>query len=209
MEAVLFDVGGVSTGTPGVAVAAAAERVGWNAQALFELVLGPDEDGDHPWHRLERGETPFADAHEELKAAIARVGLELDPFEVLRGTLLDEARRLAVIERVEALRANGVKTAIVTNNAREFGRFWRPVARADELYDVVIDSSEVGARKPGARIFEITLERLDVAPQRAAFLDDLAANVDGARRVGIHGFVVGEDIGPALAWLDAIVAATL
>ena len=52
----------------------------------------------------------------------------------------------------------------------------------DELFDVVIDSSEVGMRKPDPRIFALALDRAGrSAPARAVFLDDYPGNI-AARR---------------------------
>lgn len=47
-------------------------------------------------------------------------------------------------------------------------------------------SFELGAVKPDAAIYERVIERLPVAPDRVLFLDDVALNVDGARRAGLR-----------------------
>ena len=47
-------------------------------------------------------------------------------------------------------------------------------------------SGEVGVIKPDPRIFELLLERFAIDPQRAVYIDDVAANVDAARPFGIH-----------------------
>jgi len=48
----------------------------------------------------------------------------------------------------------------------------------------VIDSSEVGCRKPEPAIYELTTKRLGVEPGRILYLDDFLANVVGARTAG-------------------------
>jgi FMN phosphatase YigB (HAD superfamily) len=45
----------------------------------------------------------------------------------------------------------------------------------------------------------LTLDRLGAEAGRTAFLDDLIANVEAARRLGIHGVHVGEDQTEAIA----------
>jgi putative hydrolase of the HAD superfamily len=71
-----------------------------------------------------------------------------------------------------------------------------------ELFDCVIDSSEVGLRKPNPAIFHLALERVGgIAPARAIFIDDFAGNVDAAAALGIRGVLVGHDPAPALAEL--------
>ena len=85
---------------------------------------------------------------------------------------------------------------------------WRSLVPIDELFDVVIDSSEVGMRKPSRAIYELTLERLGgVAPDEAVFLDDVASNVEGAQAAGLHGIVVDDPPNRAIDELDELLAA--
>ena len=59
----------------------------------------------------------------------------------------------------------------------------RPV---DEIFELVVDSGFVGMRKPDAEIYELTLERLgNPEPGSCLFVDDLEANVEAARELGI------------------------
>ncbi|HEV2527488.1 MAG TPA: HAD-IA family hydrolase [Thermomicrobiales bacterium] len=55
------------------------------------------------------------------------------------------------------------------------------------LFDVTINSSEVGHAKPAARIFRVALERVGVEPDGAIFIDDSAANVQAAIDLGLTG----------------------
>ena len=74
----------------------------------------------------------------------------------------------------------------------------------DELFDVVVDSTEVGMRKPNPAIYHHALDLLDdVPPGQAVFLDDSPGNVEGARRAGLHAIHV-ETPDQALAELDAL-----
>jgi HAD superfamily hydrolase (TIGR01509 family) len=59
--------------------------------------------------------------------------------------------------------------------------------------------------KPDPRIYHAACERLDCAPQDAVLLDDLPANVDGARAVGMHA-VLFTDTAQAIADLEALLA---
>ena len=49
---------------------------------------------------------------------------------------------------------------------REGSATWRAMVPVDELFDVVIDSSEVGMRKPNPAIYHLALERLGGVPTR-------------------------------------------
>ncbi|MBM4245282.1 MAG: HAD family phosphatase [Deltaproteobacteria bacterium] len=204
VHAVLFDFGGVFMDSPFAAVRAFGTQKGIAPERVLELIFGAyDTDTDHPWHRLERGELSLADAREAI-LALGEPDHRIDLFEAL-GSLIRANVRDDVIELVRDTRARGVKTAIVTNNVREFGDGWRSMLPVDELFDVVVDSAHVGVRKPDPRIFQLTLERLGgVAPQGAVFLDDFHGNVSAAERLGMRGILVEEDHRPAMRLLRAM-----
>jgi putative hydrolase of the HAD superfamily len=75
------------------------------------------------------------------------------------------------------------KVGLLTNNVKEWGG-WRDLYPTG-LFDVVIDSSEVGVRKPDPAIYRLACEGLGVAPERASFVDDIDSNVEGARAFGL------------------------
>lgn len=208
ITALLFDFGGVFTPSPFSVVRAAAVDLGVSEQVAIELCFGPyAEDGDHPWHRLERGEVRLEVAHQELLALASAAGVEIDVFQVLAKVGREDDDRVLMVERVKALRQAGYRTALVTNNIAEFGEGWRQLIPVDELFELVVDSCQVGVRKPDPQIFRLALERLDgVRPEQAVLLDDFEANVAGARQIGMHGIVVGDDRAEALARLDALLA---
>jgi epoxide hydrolase-like predicted phosphatase len=206
IDAVLFDYGGVLTRfSPFTALGSLGADAGVDPDEVLELLIGPyHEDTDHPFHRMERGEISAVVWFAHAAEAMAGYGIELDPMK-----LAEQFRSLGVhdivIERVRALRAEGYKTGIITNNVKE-GAEWRTMLDVDALFDVVVDSSEVGMRKPNPAIYRHALELLGVAPERSVFLDDHAGNVAGARAVGMHAVLVGPDPMPALAELDRLLA---
>jgi len=55
------------------------------------------------------------------------------------------------------------------------------------VFDLVIFSAEVQLAKPDERIYRLVCQRLGVWPEEAVFVDDVQENIDGARRIGIHG----------------------
>ena len=203
VEAVLFDFGGVFMPSPFAAVRAFGVRQGIDPERALALLFGAyDRDTDHPWHRLERGELSLVAARQ----AIMDLGApehRIDLFEAL-GSLRDTTVRADVCEIAREARARGVKTAIVTNNIREFGDGWRAMLPVDELFDVVVDSAHVGVRKPDPRIFRLALDRLGAAPEAAVFLDDFHGNVAAAERLGMRGILVEEDHRPAMQALRAL-----
>ena len=61
------------------------------------------------------------------------------------------------------------------------------------IFHDIVDSHEVGMRKPNPAIYRLALARLGVEAHRTAFLDDAQSNVSAAIEVGIHGVLVDED----------------
>jgi epoxide hydrolase-like predicted phosphatase len=208
MEAVLFDFGGVFTASPFEAMEAAGAEFGTDPARLREIVFGPyDHDTNHPWHCLERGEISVVAARQAIIDAASEQGLvDFDPFRVLLKLKADEGgARGVVVARARRLRAEGYRTALVTNNVREFSRGWRSLIPVDELFDEVIDSSQEGVRKPDPAIFRLALERLGgVPPDRAVFLDDFEGNLVAARALGIASVLVESDPSGAIAELDRL-----
>jgi epoxide hydrolase-like predicted phosphatase len=207
-DAVLFDFGGVFTASPFGAFEEVARELGADPRTVLEIVFGSYElDTDHPWHRLERGELGLAEARAQIMALGAERGIELDPLQVLARMKAGGGAREPLVARTRALRGEGYKTALVTNNAREFRSAWRNLLPLAELFDAVIDSSEVGVRKPNPAIFQRALVEVGgIAPSRSIFLDDHPGNIGAARRLGMQGVLVGEDPAVALAELEALLA---
>lgn len=206
IEAVLWDYGGVFTPSPFHAAHAYARAQGADPDEFVRIVFGSyDADTEHPWHRLERGEMSFADALGEIAGQADDAGVRFDAREMFSTLADDGIDRSVVVEYVRTLRSSGVRTAIVTNNIREYGDTWRERLEVDALFDVVVDSCLEGVRKPNPVIYRTALERVGVTdPARAVFLDDFEHNVETARGLGLHGIVVEPDPRPALAELDSL-----
>lgn len=208
IDAVLFDFGGVFMASPFDAIRRMGEDQGADFDEALAIVFGPyDRDTDHPWHRAERGELDVESARAEIRALGEAAGFDLDLYEMMKYLGGGGGVRDAMVECVRRVRAAGCATAIVTNNIAEAGVFWRPLLPLDELFDVVVDSSEIGVRKPNAAIYHHALAALGgVAPERAAFLDDFEGNVVGAEAVGLIGILVEADPSGAIARVDALIA---
>jgi putative hydrolase of the HAD superfamily len=233
IEAVIFDYGGVLSTPPFVGVSEFERDHGYPKGSLLRLIFGAGpptgaqrdaiangdataaawavydgEDGAAPdWHLLETGRMTLAEFSERLVArSEAHLGSPIDAGFYPR--FLESLRvgvYWPVVHRVRRLRAEGYRTAILTNNVAEWAEVWKSSIPVED-FDVVIDSSDVGLRKPDEAIFLLTCERLGVAPEAAVFLDDSPGHVAAAQRAGLAGIVVtGPD--QALADLDALLEA--
>jgi len=96
-------------------------------------------------------------------------------------------------EMVNALSIIGqhYKTGCITNNVRrdntsQVEAITAPFEKVMGSFDVVIESSIVGIRKPNPEIYKLACRQLEVEPAQAVFLDDLGINLKPARALGMH-----------------------
>ncbi|MDP1818802.1 MAG: HAD family phosphatase [Acidimicrobiales bacterium] len=200
ISTVLFDFAGVVTSSPWGPLTAAG---GGNLELLIGVYA---DDGDHPWHRVERGELAITDWAVEVAQMGQEQGVEVD-FSLLQGLLGDMTVNEQIVDRIRRLRGEGYRVGLITNNVREGSTAWRAKVPVDELFDVVIDSCEVGMRKPNPAIYHHALELLGgIEPAAAVFLDDAPGNVEGAKAAGLAAILV-DDPDAAIAELDELLAA--
>jgi putative hydrolase of the HAD superfamily len=201
VEAVVFDYGGVLATSQWDAFADLERRVGTSLVPYFG-VDDPEQPGVPAWQEVEIGAMPWPVFASLVIAAAERDGVTLFDVEDVNA-LMPLGALWPMVHRVRELKADGYKLAILTNNVREFGEYWKATVPV-ELFDVVVDSCEEGIRKPDPEIYRRTAERLGVPPAACVFLDDSAANCDAAADVGMRAVVVGPDIDAAIAALDAL-----
>jgi epoxide hydrolase-like predicted phosphatase len=188
IEAVISDFGGVLTSPLLDSFLAFQQESGISPAALGHAMAAiAGRHGNHPLAELETGrmsEHTFLDElGRELSAQLDRE-IEMRGFGEQYFEHLHPNEEL--IDYMRQLRERGYRLAICTNNVKEWEDRWRSMLPVDEIFDVVVDSAFVGTRKPEARIYEITLERLGVAPAAALLVDDVDLNCEGARKLGIQ-----------------------
>ena len=113
----------------------------------------------------------------------------------------DESINTGVLDQIRRLRSQGQHKLAVLSNAPPNLAQWLVDWDILDLFDVVFCSGDDGVDKPNPAAFEITLERLGVAPEQAVFIDDTLGHVTAARALGIHGvlFTTAEDLAEQLA----------
>lgn len=209
IKAIVSDFGGVVTQPLIEGFKRAHAEIGVPIEALAAAMkLTASRAPEPPLWTLERGQMTEADFLADLEAALTQVTgrpVTLDGYgRRLMGELEPNEPLLA---RYRELRADGVRLAICSNNVREWHDIWRTAFDIDALFELVVDSSFEGTRKPEPRIYEITLSRLGLSAADCAFIDDVDVNVTAANELGLHGihFRTTEQV---LAELDALVGAS-
>ncbi len=211
IKVILFDFGGVFTPSPFTAVEDLGRELGIDSATIAEIIFGPyHQDTDHPWHKLERGEISLDESRDAIKDYGKTFGHHVDLYELLakmaaqpKGYIQQE-----LVDFVSELRSTPLKTAIVTNNVKEFADSWRKLLPVAELFDAIIDSSVVGLRKPNPAIYQLALKEVGgFEPQNSLFIDDYVENVRAAQKLGIHGIIAQADPLETIANIKTFLAA--
>lgn len=181
-KAVIFDIGGVILPSPFDAWATYESEIGLPVGFIRRVVAAGGETG--AWSRLERNEISLEQFVSTFEAECAAAGGTVSAREVLSriGTGAG-APREEMLTAIRRIKEEGLKTAAITNNfVREGGG--RGGFR-ENLFDLVVESSILGIRKPDTRIYIHTCELLAIQPNEAVFLDDLGVNLKPARELGM------------------------
>ncbi|MFP3907044.1 MAG: HAD-IA family hydrolase [Acidimicrobiales bacterium] len=212
VRAALFDFGGVILSSPFEAFAR-YERANGLPEGLIRRLNATNPD-DNAWAKLERSEVDLAGFAELFEAEARAIGHEVDGRAVI-GLLGGEVRP-AMVDAVRRC-SERLSTAMLTNNfvsgmggdteADPTGRRAQ-IAQIMDLFDVIVESSKVGVRKPDPRFYEIACEQLGIEPSEAVFLDDLGVNLKPARAMGMTTIKV-VDPDDAIAELETVVGFSL
>lgn len=179
IHAVIFDLGGVIVRTedwhPRNAL---AERLGMSRDELVVLVFG--DDGDY---RAQLGEIT---AEEQWAYVGQKLGLDAKEIPEVRdeffgGDRLDNE----LVGFIRELKPDHY-TALLSNALDNLRWYLEEEWKITDAFHHIIISAEVGLMKPNPEIYRLTLERIGVEPAEAVFIDDLMANVRGARDIGMH-----------------------
>lgn len=188
LEAVISDFGGVLTSPLVDSFMAFQTASGIPLEELGKAMMAfASREGVNPLFELEVGrmsEARFLSGlSDELTSSLGReVQLESFGEQYFENLHPNEA----MIGYMRELKGRGYRMAICTNNVREWEQLWRAKLPVDEIFDVVVDSAFVGARKPEPRIYEITLSRLGVPAESAILVDDIELNCRAAEELGMR-----------------------
>jgi putative hydrolase of the HAD superfamily len=198
-RAVVLDIGGVLEVTP---------QTGW--QRRWEARLGlADERIDARLHDVYRagsiGAMSVADVERAIGAALGLGAPEVaelleDLWAEYLGTL--DAPLARWFGALRPRYATGIlSNSWVGAREREHARYG-----FGDLCDTIVYSHEEGLEKPDPRAYLRVCARLGVRLDQAAFLDDVRANVDAARALGMAAVLHRGDAAESIAAMEALLA---
>lgn len=184
IEAVVFDYGGVLCHPPsGADIDGLAAPFGLSREKfwrMYMLLRGPYDRG-------------VIDARQywQNMAQCAGVILTEPQYVSLQASDLQmwSAYNTSMLSLAAELKEAGVKTGILSNMLTEMLAKLRAEADWLSLFDVQIYSCDLGLAKPDDAIYARLITELGVDPSRILFVDDIAANIEGARHAGMQGVV--------------------
>ena len=179
IRAAIFDIGGVLTSSPVIAI-----RDYLSVEGVDYAVLGPMiADHDLAWSRWERSEITGEQFIDQFEAEARERGVAVSAEGVMNAAFGTQSVREDMVNVVRHLRGK-IRLGCITNNVlRDDSR-----PRTLDIYDLfehVIESAKSGMRKPDPRIYHAACEALSVQPEEAVFLDDIGVNLKGAKAVGM------------------------
>ncbi len=210
LKAVLWDFGGVLTTSPFESFNRfEAEN---SLPRDFIRTINATNPESNAWARFESSQVSLDEFDELFRAESAAAGHAIDGKQVV--ALLRGELRPHMVEVLKICKGQ-FKVGCITNNFKSGGDCSvapdddraAQTAAVMEFFDIVIQSSVEGVRKPDPRIYEIACQRLGVAPADCAFLDDLGVNLKPARALGMSTIkVLSED--QAISDLSAVTGLT-
>jgi putative hydrolase of the HAD superfamily len=198
IRATLWDFGGVILSSP------------FEAFARYELDnalpdgfirrLNATNPHTNAWAHLERGDIDLGEFCRRFEAEAVAAGHPVDARHVL--ALLNGDVRPAMVEALRRCHQR-LKTGLLTNNfvAEEGALDLGPIL---EHFDVIVQSSATGVRKPEPAFYRLACQELAIDPSEAVFLDDLGINLKPARDMGMTTIKV-TDPDLALDELESVV----
>lgn len=179
IKAVIFDMGGVFIRTLDLSARKKmAEKIGMNVQELNDVFFKSAVAVE-----AEKG---LVSREELLQYTLRQLGNSRSDVEAFVAEFFSrDEEDQELVQFVRALKPH-YKLALLSN-AFEGTRQWMQERFTFlDLFEISIFSYEVGMRKPDEQIYRLVLDRLQVEPQQALFVDDFKENIAGAQRLGIQ-----------------------
>lgn len=201
VAAVIFDLGGVVLESPFIAFHSIEDRYGLPRHTIAMAIKRGGESS--ALARIERGEINADEFHAQFEDEVRTHGGKLSARDVTEEMARVITVRPTMLARLRDLRGHGYQLAALTNNYDIGDGLYATMDSLRHEFHVFVESCREGMRKPDARIYQLTCQRLGVDASQCVFLDDLGDNVKAARALGMQTIKV-DSAEQALRDLDAL-----
>jgi len=179
IRAVFFDFGGVIVRTEYQAPRQKlAERFGMDYEDIEKIVFGSPSAARASVGEVSE-EEHWQNVMKVLKLPAAEYPRVRDEF--FAGDVIDRN----ILNLLRSIKPK-YKTGLISN-AWSGLRAYIEREKFDDAFHHMVISAEVKAVKPDPKIYRIALERLQVKPNEAVFVDDLIENIEACEKLGMKG----------------------
>ena len=196
IEAIFWDFGGVFTTSPFEAFN--RFEAAHNLPKDFIRRVNSTNPTTNAWAQFESNAVTverFDQLFEQESESLGHSVRGMHVLELLSGEL--RPRMIGVLKKCK----EHFKVGCITNNMKSgegpsMAKDEAKVAASQSvmaLFDVIVESSVEGIRKPNPRIYEIACDRMDVRPDDCVFLDDLGINLKPAKALGMTTIKIVEE----------------
>ena len=176
---VIFDLGGVVLDWNPDRIVSRFQPVP-ELQASLKAALFGHAD----WRLFDRGTLTESELIDRLQSRVGGTRQELAA--ILDGVRESLVEKPETVELIRALQEQGTPLYCLSNmpatvytHLRERHNFW-------DAFSGIVISGEVRMMKPEPEVFMHLLATFNLRPEESVFIDDLPANIESARRVGLH-----------------------
>ncbi len=124
---------------------------------------------------------------EALDFALAAVGIDKPDLRTRLMALYRELDTFSeVTDTLTRLKVAGMRTAILSNGSPDMLNAATAASGIDTLLDAVLSVEDVGIYKPDPRVYQLAVDRLDVAAENICFMSSNGWDAAGAGAFGFH-----------------------
>ena len=182
INTIIFDLGGV--------------LIDWNPEYVFLNAFNSDRKKmewffenicTSDWNENQDAGYPLAQATQDLVEKFPEfenyIRLFYDDWEnMLGGSISDTVEILDTL-----VKSKNYKVVALTNWSHETFPIAQKRFEFLEWFDGIVVSGDEKTRKPFKEIYDIMLNRYNITPKNAIFIDDNLRNIEAANALGIHG----------------------
>lgn len=144
-------------------------------QALF---------GHADWHLFDRGGLSETEVIDRMETRLGRPRAELIAIvDAVRESLVEKP---GTVKLLRALHQRGIALYCLSNMPASIYAHLRIRHAFWDIFRGIVISGEVRMIKPEPEVFAHLLERFNLRVEESVFVDDLAVNIEAARRLGLQ-----------------------
>lgn len=139
------------------------------------------------WAHLECGQLSRAECLSRVSQDFSVEPQDIaETLRLLAGTLQYNTELVDRVRHIKSASCGELRVYLATNITAQDWEILRPTVESWQIFDGIFPSFKLGARKPQGRHFRQLLDKINLAPENALFIDDKPDNIVAARVLGME-----------------------